>query len=183
MPFFIERYKTTQQKEKNQISQYKVTTRYHIIKRFTISTGTTFGLYYSKSILTHIVHFIDGVIQKGFSGTLKDIYSLTHNRSIIQLSSIFSKLQMEWRDCFISYKNEHYSMFREKLNGQAYPFLSLSMIEFVRRKSLRHKQNHPFEVLIFLFLINITNRLGTSNGGNSSLVWWSLPSLCSLSIW
>jgi hypothetical protein len=95
MPFFIERYKTTQQKEKNQISQYKVTTRYHIIKRFTISTGTTFGLYYSKSILTHIVHFIDGVIQKGFSGTLKDIYSLTHNRSIIQLSSIFSKLQME----------------------------------------------------------------------------------------
>jgi hypothetical protein len=46
------------------------------IYQYLIQQG--FDLYVSKPGLAHMVHFIDGVTQKGFSGTLTDIHSLSH---------------------------------------------------------------------------------------------------------
>jgi hypothetical protein len=46
------------------------------IYQYLIKQG--FDLYISKPGLAHMVHFIDGVTQKGFSGTLTDIHSLSH---------------------------------------------------------------------------------------------------------
>jgi hypothetical protein len=37
-------------------------------------------LYFSKPVLKHMVHFMDGVTQKGFSGTVTDIHALSHER-------------------------------------------------------------------------------------------------------
>ncbi|TCP69726.1 hypothetical protein [Baia soyae] len=44
-----------------------------------------FNLYYSKPALEHMIHFIDGVTQKGFSGTLTDIHGSSHDCTIAPL--------------------------------------------------------------------------------------------------
>lgn len=36
------------------------------------------SLYFSQPVMRHIVHMIDGIMHKGFSGTLTDIHSLSH---------------------------------------------------------------------------------------------------------
>jgi hypothetical protein len=37
-------------------------------------------LYYSKPVMKHLTHFLDGVTQKGFSGTLTDIHALSQEK-------------------------------------------------------------------------------------------------------
>jgi DDE superfamily endonuclease len=37
-------------------------------------------LHFSKPVQMHMLHFIDGVTQKGFSGTLTDIHGLSHEK-------------------------------------------------------------------------------------------------------
>lgn len=44
-------------------------------------------LYYSQPALKHLVHFVDGILTKGFSGTLTDVHTLSrHDRHRTTLS-------------------------------------------------------------------------------------------------
>ncbi|WP_232696535.1 hypothetical protein [Brevibacillus daliensis] len=48
-------------------------------------------LYFSKSVLNHITHFVNGVLSQGFSGTLTDIHRESlHNRDRRSLSHFLS---------------------------------------------------------------------------------------------
>jgi hypothetical protein len=53
----------------------------------TLSSGLS--LHYSKVVMNHLVHVIDGMMTKWFSGTLTDLHELSHHRSTAQLRSIF----------------------------------------------------------------------------------------------
>jgi hypothetical protein len=56
-----------------------------------------FELYFSKPVLKHMVHFIDGAVQKGFSGTLSDLHSFSHEtRHLTTLSHFLNK--GSWND-------------------------------------------------------------------------------------
>ncbi|KIV57410.1 hypothetical protein [Aneurinibacillus migulanus] len=45
-----------------------------------------FPLYFSKPVMNHMVHFLDGVMTRGFSGTLTDI----HRESCLGEPSVLS---------------------------------------------------------------------------------------------
>lgn len=57
-----------------------------------------FDLYFSKPVLKHMVSFIDAVTQKGFSGTLTDVHSLsyeTRHRTTLNHFLQYGKWDME----------------------------------------------------------------------------------------
>lgn len=50
----------------------------HVILNFLVALG--FQVYFSKPVLNHLINFITGVTQKGFSGTTTDIHRLSYNQ-------------------------------------------------------------------------------------------------------
>jgi hypothetical protein len=57
-------------------------------------------LYFSKSVLNHITHFVDGMLSSGFTGTLTDLHrEILHHRDGRSLRHLLS--HGKWDEKFL----------------------------------------------------------------------------------
>ncbi|KPC97132.1 hypothetical protein LR69_04669 [Geobacillus sp. BCO2] len=119
------------------------------------------ALYFSKPVMKHLVHIVDAMITKGFSGTLTDLHHGSfHPNHRTTLSHFFTK--SPWEEETLLRKLQQWILHRIKriAKRENQPFLFRLMIPFAKKRSLRHGLHTPFKGVIGISPTKIINRSG-----------------------
>ncbi|STO13688.1 Uncharacterised protein [[Flavobacterium] thermophilum] len=129
------------------------------IHKFFVALGL--ALYFSKPVIKHLVHIVDALTTKGFSGTLTDIHHWSFHPNHRTTLSHFSRKALGMkRRCFANSSNGSFIASSESPNGRLNPFLFRLMIPFAKKRSLRHGLHTPFKGVIGISLTKIINLSG-----------------------
>ncbi len=118
------------------------------------------ALYFSKPVMKHLVHIVDAMITKGFSGTLTDLHDGSfHPNHRTTLSHFFTK--SPWEEETLLRKLQQWILVSNASpNRRINPCLFRSMIRFAKKPSLRHGQHTRFRDVIGTTLTQRKNRFG-----------------------
>ena len=129
------------------------------IHKFFITLGL--ALYFSKPVMKHLVHIVDAMITKGFSGTLTDLHHGSfHPNHRTTLSHFFTK--SPWEEETLLRKLQQWILRRvERIAKQENQPLFVSIDDTICQKpSLRHGQHTRFRDVIGTTLTQRKNRFG-----------------------
>ncbi len=120
-----------------------------------------FPLCFSKAVMNHMVHFIDGVMTHGFSGTLTDIHREScHSRNRRTLSHFLSHGKWDENYLMRIIQEKTWKMIQQEAKRTEEPIFIIIDDTVCEKTKPSSQAMYPYRELVFIIPIQKENRYG-----------------------